>query len=95
LKKHGDPQLRSGFPVLGKQAPQVGRNRVLLAQGGIDHGKHWAFTLIDALQKEGNDGILDIVAIEIARDRASESGEGGGDVVRHPLARGIGARRHG
>jgi len=52
-------------------------------------GEHRTLPLIDALQEERNDDMFDIIAVEIARNRASESGERREDVVRRPVACGI------
>ena len=95
LKEDSHAFFRAGPPILGKQSPEVERNGVLLGEGDVDHRERRAFALIDARQKERHDRVLDIVVVEIARNRTFELGEGGGDVVRHPFAWGVRRLRRG
>jgi hypothetical protein len=92
LQEHGDAFFGSGRPAFVDQPPEVGRQRVLLREGDVDHRQRRPLALVDAAQEEGDDRVLDIRAVEVAGDRGAEAGQRGREIVgrsgrRHPLGR--------
>ncbi len=51
--------------MLTQETPQVIGQRVLLGQCDVDHGQNGALALEDAVPKERDDGVIDIVGIEL------------------------------
>ena len=72
LEKNGHAVRRGGLPVFVKQAPEVPRDRVLLGERQIDHREDRTLAGKDAAEKERDDGVLDVFAIEMAGNGGAE-----------------------
>ena len=85
LKEDGDAFFGSGPPVLRRSVPRdrtaarspLSGERRSSAASAVRLGRRWI--------EEGNEGVFDIVAVEIAWNRTSEPGEGCADVIGQPL----------
>ncbi len=98
LEKDRHAIRRGGPPVFVKHPPKVPGDRVLFGERQVDHRQDRALAGEDAAEKERDDGVLDIFAIEVTGNRGAELSQSAGQVRR--LRRGGGlvgecARRHG
>ena len=98
LEKDGHAVRGGGLPVFVKHAPEVPGDRVLFGERQVDHRQDRTLAGEDAAEKERDDGVLDIFAIEMARNRGAELGQGPGEVWRVRRSGGLAcecARRNG
>ena len=73
--------------------PEVPRNRVLFGERQIDHWQDRTFAGKDAAEKERDDGVVDIFAVEMAGDGGAELCQGPGEVGRLRRSGGLGRER--
>src|SRR5208337_2066470 len=90
LEKDGDPLRRGRLPVVVEHSPEVGGDRILLCKGQVDHWKDRPLAGKNAAEIERDHRVLDVFAVEVARNRGAELGQSRGEVDGRTLNRGRG-----
>src|SRR5271157_2494522 len=80
LEKDGDALRRGWLPVVVEHSPEVGGDRILLRKGQVDHWKDRPLAAKNAAEIERNHRVLDVFAVEVARNRGAEFGQSRGEV---------------
>ena len=82
LQENRHAFFRCRLPVVIDEAPQIVGQSILLAEIDVDHRQHRPLAFVNAGQEKRNDGVLDIVGLEIGGNGRAKTFDCGQELFR-------------